>query len=97
MAGYYLAQAESSVAGYIGIGMGPGNSHYLEKIGIPILDLYGGEDLPAVLESAIDRGNAVRTNTNYTQRKIVTADHFFNEQEGPLLEAVTTWLRTMSQ
>jgi len=97
MASYYLAQAESSVAGYIGIGMGPGNSHYLEKIGIPILDLYGGEDLPAVLESAIHRGNAARTNTNYTQRKITAADHFFDEQEAPLLEAVTKWLRTMSK
>lgn len=97
MASYYLAQEESSVAGYIGIGMGPGNSHYLEKIRVPILDLYGGQDLPAVLESAIDRENAARANTNYTQRKLATADHFFDEQEAPLLEAVTTWLRTMSK
>ncbi len=63
MASYYLAQAKSSVVGYIGIGMGPGNSHYLEKTRVPILDLYGGQDLPAVLESAIDRENAARANT----------------------------------
>ena len=97
MASYYLAQAKSYVAGYIGIGMGPGNSQYLEEIGVPILDLFGGQDLAAVLDSVKDRKNAARANTHYTQKKIAIADHFFDEQEGPLLEAVTTWLRTMSK
>ena len=94
MASYYLAQAKSSIAGYIGIGMGPGNLLYLDKIEVPMLDLFGGQDLSAVLESAVDRKKSARASNNYTQHKVGTADHFFDGQEAPLLEAVTTWLET---
>ncbi len=94
MANYYLsrkkiyqeAQTETPIVGYIGIGMG--SSDYIEKIKIPILDLYGENDLPSVLASAALRKKSGENNKNYRQQMITGANHFFVDQDDDLVKAV---------
>ena len=94
MANYYLsrkkiyqeAQTETPIVGYIGIGMG--SSDYIEKIKIPILDLYGENDLPSVLASATLRKKSGENNKNYRQQMITGANHFFVDQDDDLVKAV---------
>ena len=92
MAAYYLANSQASYSGFVAIGMNRGNAQYLGEIKLPVLDLYGSEDLPGVLESAIRRAEASAGNTLYTQQIIEGADHFFNDKEDALLGAVSGWL-----
>ncbi len=96
MANYYLAhkkiyqeaKTETPIVGYVGIGMNTGNTAYLKKIKIPVLDLFGENDLPGVLESAPLRANAAAHNKKYYQKKVAGAGHFFEDKDDELLKAV---------
>ncbi|MEE9445338.1 MAG: DUF3530 family protein [Cocleimonas sp.] len=96
MTNYYLAhkkvykeaQTDTPIVGYIGIGMNTGNTKYLKKIKIPVLDLYGKKDLPGVLESAPMRVNASSHNKKYKQQMVKGANHFFVDKEEELINAV---------
>ncbi len=102
MANYYLsrkkvyqeAQTETPIVAYIGIGMG--SSDYLEKIKIPILDLFGENDLPSVLASAPLRAKAGKNNKNYKQQMVAGANHFFVDQDDDLVKAVINALTNTS-
>lgn len=89
------------VAGLIVIGLSAdpdrtksGTLAALAQIQLPILDLYGSEDVESVRRSAAARkGVALRGgNRGYTQQQVDGADHFFRDREQPLLEAVSRWL-----
>ena len=96
MANYYLAhkkvykeaQTDTPIIAYISIGMGAGNTKYLKKIKLPILDLYGTKDLPMVKESAPMRATASSHNKNYKQKIIVGANHFFEGKDEKLVDVV---------
>ena len=92
MAAYYLANHPTSVSGFVGVGMNVGTVEYMGQIKLPVLDLYGSEDLGGVLESAGDRAQQAANNPNYTQRVVDGADHFFDGMEGPLYAEVSGWL-----
>jgi alpha/beta superfamily hydrolase len=92
MSTHYLANFVHPFKRFVGIGMGPATAEYLKKIDIPVFDLYGDEDLEAVLTSVKDRANASKNNSNYSQMK-VSADHFFNDKDSLLIESVGTWLK----
>ncbi|SSC08632.1 hypothetical protein [bacterium endosymbiont of Bathymodiolus sp. 5 South] len=65
---------------------------YLGKIRIPILDLYGVDDIEPVLKSVKERAQAAKENIHYTQKK-VNADHFFNDKDALLINEVGSWLK----
>ena len=96
MANYYLAnkkvyqeaQTETPIVAYIGIGMSSGNSIYLKKIKIPVLDLFGEMDLPSILASAPQRAKSAIHNKNYKQLIIPGASHFFEDQDDDLVKTV---------
>ena len=99
MTTYYLANSDSKVDGFAAIGMGPGisgtaadNIAHLSKVSVPMLDLYGSEDLDQVLQSSEARAAAVTGTSNFQQRVVAGADHFFQGEEGELLEYVQAWL-----
>jgi len=92
MAAYFLAQTDEPISGFVGIGMNVGTVEYLHKIHVPLLDLYGSNDLEGVLGSAQDRVNASATNAQYTREQVEGADHFFNDMDDELLEIVSRWL-----
>ncbi len=66
----------------------------LQRIKVPVLDLYGEEDLDAVVSTSAKRASAAHTggNPDYLQVEIAGADHFFDGQEDLLLEQIEGWL-----
>ncbi len=69
----------------------------LEKITVPVLDLYGDDDLENILASVESRAAAAKKagNNNYTQIKI-KGNHFFDGNEATLVETVAEWLEESS-
>jgi predicted esterase len=101
MAAYYLSTSKQDVNGFVAIGMAAlaedkrmNGILSLEKIKVPVLDLYGDDDLEAVMVTVDDRAAAASKagNTNYTQIEIEGANHFFDGKEDELAETVADWL-----
>lgn len=100
MASYFLASERSpDIKAFVGIGMSApsddarmDNSASLSVIDIPVLDLYGSDDLKRVRDSAKQRSDAARFNSAYTQVEIVGADHFFDGRNEELVSTVVQWL-----
>ena len=63
----------------------------VEKIKLPVLDLYGEKDLEYVLESVPIRKQAVEKNSG-SQQMVPAADHFFVGRNAALVENVDSWL-----
>lgn len=102
MASDYLAsKPDPAVRALIGIGMTDNsvsprmqNTVSISKIKIPVLDIFGSEDLERVKRHAKARRNAARKagNKGYTQIKIEGANHFFNNMEDVLIKRIRGWL-----
>ena len=102
MAAYYLKEPNPDILGFIGIGMVAGgddkrmdDAHSIRKITIPMLDLYGSEDLDGVLNTVTLRADAAKiaVNKNYSQVKVDGANHFFDGMDQTLLTSVSSWLK----
>jgi pimeloyl-ACP methyl ester carboxylesterase len=98
MSSYYLSSNSNDVQGFVAIGMGAtqkdsdvNSAISLKTINIPVLDLYGSDDLPGVLETAELRKQAATHNARYSQQVIQGANHFFDEMEDELIGAVADW------
>ena len=103
MAAYYLTQSKQDFKGFIAIGMSSFGKDprmdgvkSLQKITLPVLDLYGNEDLDSVISTIDARKSAAASagNKNFTQVKI-TGNHFYDGQEEQLVETVADWLETL--
>jgi len=103
MAAYYLSSSKQDVNGFVAIGMGVYADDprmnvvkALETIKVPVLDLYGEDDLEDVMNSIDDRAEAAKKagNTNFTQTEIEGANHLFDDKESELVETVADWLET---
>ena len=99
MSSYYLANHEHRINKLVAVGMGATQkqSHVnsagsLKKIDIPVLDLYGSEDLPGVLETSELRKRSSSHNPAYQQQVIQGAEHFFDDKNEELIEAINNWL-----
>ncbi|MCK5664971.1 MAG: DUF3530 family protein [Thiotrichaceae bacterium] len=70
----------------------------IEKINIPLLDLYGSEDLDNVLQSAKARKYAAikAGNKRYRQAEIIGANHFYTGLDDELVTYVSGWLNKNS-
>lgn len=104
MAAYYLANQDSRAKAFIAIGMPARHTDKpeatkisaattLKLIKIPVLDLYGSEDLENVLTSIKERKSAAAGNKEYSQQKIPKANHFFDGKNAELVSAVNQWLQ----
>ena len=104
MAASYLGgKGQQEIQGFIAIGVSVtaandkmNSALALEKIQIPVLDLYGSRDLAGVLRSVKARKKAARKagNSNYQQLEIEGADHFFVGLEDALNRRVYGWLKS---
>jgi pimeloyl-ACP methyl ester carboxylesterase len=99
MASYYLSKSKHRVSGFVAIGMGAtqkdshlNSANALESIQIPVLDIYGSEDLPGVLETSDSRKKAGAHNSAYEQKIIMGAGHFFDGKNEELIEPIDEWL-----
>lgn len=91
MARHYLADnPKHPFKKFVSVGMG--DVAGLKTINIPMLDLYGTEDLESVLKTAKKRREASSHNSDYEQKQI-TGDHFFNDQNDLLNHTVINWLK----
>ena len=98
MSSYYLSRHPSDVKGLIAIGMGAtqkdshiNSAQSLKKITIPVLDLYGDDDLPGVLDTVDARTESSAHNVQYSQQMIKDANHFFDGMDDELVSAVASW------
>ncbi len=71
----------------------------LEKLKLPILDLFGSEDLPSVKNSARARRLAARKagNRSYRQIRIDGADHLFHDMDEILTNRIRAWLNRVAK
>ena len=97
---------DAAFDGFIGIGMDATDYRQpmrepfpLASMSVPVLDLFGGEDYPAVLRKAPARLAAIRAagNPRSAQRLVPGAEHFFRGQDEALIAAVTEWLAALDE
>lgn len=101
MGSYYLANHQpESVIGFVGIGMGSSskpvmdNETSLKSVNVPVLDIYGENDLGNVVASAEARKQALESKkaTLSKQKMVPGAGHFFDGKEQILIDEVTVWI-----
>jgi pimeloyl-ACP methyl ester carboxylesterase len=91
MSRHYLARDPAApVAAWVAIGM-PGQVDY-DGIPVPVLDLYGENDLPAVLQNAGKRGSSLQAVKGSEQMAVPHADHFFTDRDADLVRYVKDYL-----
>jgi pimeloyl-ACP methyl ester carboxylesterase len=87
---------------FVGIGMGavdykqPMKRPFpLEKFIVPVLDVYGEEEYPAVIRGAPERLAAMQKAGNPKSKQLVVpgANHYFTDEGDALLEVVGHWLQ----
>lgn len=102
MATHYLAGKPSkNVRALVAIGLSdfdfdPAMSSvaHLQKIRVPVLDLYGSLSMPEIVNTAKQRRAAAYKagNRAYTQYRMEGSGHFFRDQEDALIKKVRSWL-----
>lgn len=98
----YVEQfGDGEIDAYVGIGMGatdygqPMRKPFpLDKMRVPVLDIYGADEFPAVIRMAPERWAAMRRAGHKASRQVVIpkADHYFTDRGEPLVTAVSHWL-----
>jgi len=92
---------DKDIAAYVGIGMGATDygqpmleSFPLNEMAVPVLDVYGAEEYPAVHKMAPERLAMMQKAGNPLSRQIrvPNADHYFKDRGAPLLDVVSEWL-----
>jgi len=105
MAAYYLSLSKQAIKGFIAIGLSAFGKDVrmngvksLEKINIPVLDLYASKDLESILSSTKLRTIAAQKalNNNFTQTKI-EGNHFYDGHEDNLVKTVADWLKKINK
>jgi pimeloyl-ACP methyl ester carboxylesterase len=103
MAARFVADNPGASDGLVVIGMSVielddkmNGAKALEKITLPVFDLYGSRDLDGVLKSRDARARAAHKagNPDYRQLAIEGGDHFFVGTEDELVRRVYGWLKS---
>lgn len=99
---HYLDQhGDNGLFAYVGIGMGATDYKQpmaepfpLDKLSMPVLDIYGNDDYPAVHRLAPGRWRQMQQAGHPESRQLVIddADHYFTDRGDVLVEAVGNWL-----
>lgn len=104
MGTYYLANNKTELLGFVGVSMpdlsGEKNmmpTESLKKINMPVLDLYGSDDLESVLSTSEKRKASAELagNKNYSVVVVEGAGHFFKGKNEELVEGVAGWMETL--
>lgn len=67
---------------------------YLEKLYLPVLDIYGSNDLPVIVRTADDRRLFSQKNGTYQFSQVIIegADHYYTGCEQTLVDNIINWL-----
>src|SRR5512143_3670338 len=85
---YLSGEPDAAVKSWASLGL---QQDDYDRLKLPILDLYGDNDLPPVLAGAAKRKHSLATKDS-RQVKIAHADHFFTGHEGEMVAAVADFL-----
>jgi len=95
------AKNDRGIDAFVGLGMGATDyrqpMHHpfpLDWMQVPILDLYGADEFPAVIRLAPGRKEMIEKAGNPKSRQLVLPDanHYFTDRGDPLVAAVADWL-----
>jgi len=95
---------DADASGFIGIGMGSTDKGQpmrqpfpLQAIKIPVLDIHGEYDYPAVKRNAPRRWENIQQAGNplSAQRVVKDEQHYFTDHSDALLQEVVSWLDTV--
>ncbi|MDH3386772.1 MAG: alpha/beta hydrolase family protein, partial [Gammaproteobacteria bacterium] len=95
------ARTDGGIDAFIGLGMGatdyrqPMHQPFpLDWMQVPVLDLYGANDYPAVIRLAPGRLAMIEQAGHAKSHQAVLpgANHYFSDQGKPLVAAVADWL-----
>jgi pimeloyl-ACP methyl ester carboxylesterase len=89
---YLEKRGAAPFAAWICLGRGGNFDRALEKLNLPVLDVYGADDHKAVLESAAERRSVLEHVPGSEQVVIPGADHFYTGREGALEAAIGRFL-----
>lgn len=85
----YALKNPSRLAAWASLGM---QAYDYAGIRIPVLDLYGEQDLPHVLKKAGKRAASLKVNSKSRQVMVPGSDHFFNNREAEMVREVKSFL-----
>lgn len=92
MTNYWLiTQTNPGVVAWASIGIGNGVFEDPAKLKLPVLDVYGQNDLEAVLSRAPGRRAAISDNPGSAQVVVPGADHYFNGKEAALADVLNAY------
>lgn len=86
----YVKHKQTGLLAWVSAGLG--HNFTYSGIHIPVLDLYGEDDLPPVLKLASKRAASLKGNAKSRQVMVPKSDHFMNSHEAEMMEAVTKFL-----
>ena len=100
MAAYTLNNQPKGVLGWVSISLPVPDSslpqvqigHFMQKIALPMLDIYAEFDLPEVLQTARQRRMSAKDNPGYRQLQIDGEDHRYENDPALLIKRVYSWL-----
>ncbi|TAM43480.1 MAG: DUF3530 family protein [Gammaproteobacteria bacterium] len=91
--GYMIGNpVEVSAWAALGAGTGPGPMLTYDGIQAPVLDLYGANELPRVLQGAARRKASLQGKAGSKQVVVPDTDHFFANREDAMVKAVKDFL-----
>ena len=88
---FFNSTANSGVNAWVAIGLS-GNYTRPETLKLPVLDLIGEKDLPAVLDNAAARADIIRRIPGSAQIQVPGANHFFEGMDKALVSNVRLFL-----
>ena len=88
---YFAATLKAPFAAWVCLGRG-GPFGDLANVHVPILDVYGANDLPQVLRWAGERDHVLRKHPGSRQIVISAADHFYRGREQALEDQIERFL-----
>ena len=89
---FFNSTPRHGIHAWVAIGMS-GSFTEPAMIAVPVLDLFGEKDLPAVLQNAESRAAVLRQLRGSAQVQVPGADHFFTAHEGELVRQVRQFLQ----
>lgn len=106
MAMHWVSQrGDSDIDAFVGIGMGATDYRQpmpepfpLEQISVPLLNVHGSNDYPAVQKLAAGLGPVIGKNNSESRQVVIEgADHYFEGFDSELAGAISDWLNGLTR
>lgn len=90
MSRLYVRNNSSKLVAWAALGMGHGYDY--RDIHTAVLDMYGENDLPSVLDRVTGRADSLKGNSLSMQIKVPKSDHFYTNHEDEMVSDVKCFL-----